>query len=212
MRKSGNDVVIDLRPPTRQACAVTVQRLVLLASCLRGVSAPRASAEIRTLAVDDPQDAVATVSRTPNNPDISHLEARYDSAGSLTITVHFYNDAAAIDRSQNYAFWGTFTVGGASGAGSQATCSTIAGSLNGQHHVYDADDCPPAPGAEPITSPVVFEAKRTAGVVGFKPNLDLVAEPADADWIYAESKCLEYLRLPHNTAFSQALRARVRRP
>jgi hypothetical protein len=102
------------------------------------IFAPGASAEIRTLAADDPQDAAPTVSGTPNNPDISGLEARYDSAGSLTITVRFYNDAATIDRSQNYAFWGTFTLGGISGSGAQASCSSIPGSIYGQHHVYAA--------------------------------------------------------------------------
>jgi hypothetical protein len=50
---------------------------------------------------------------------------------------------------------------------------------------------------------IAFEAQRTAGVRGYKPNLDLVAEPADGDWLFAESKCLEFLR-PHATAFSDA--------
>jgi hypothetical protein len=112
---------------------VRVRRCALAAVCVALVSASSAAAEVRTLAVDDPQDAVATVSGTPNSPDISRVEARYDTAGSLTITVHFYNDAASIDRSQNYAFWGTFTVGS---VGSQTSCATAAGSIFGQHHVY----------------------------------------------------------------------------
>jgi hypothetical protein len=50
---------------------------------------------------------------------------------------------------------------------------------------------------------VIFEAQRTAGVRGYKPNLDAVAEPLEGDWLFVESKCLEYLR-PHTTAFSDA--------
>jgi hypothetical protein len=51
--------------------------------------------------------------------------------------------------------------------------------------------------------PVEFEAQRSAGTRGYKPNLDLVAEPAGSDWLFVESKCVEYLR-PHTTAFSDA--------
>ena len=53
------------------------------------------------------------------------------------------------------------------------------------------------------TSTRCFEAKRTAGTRGYRPNLDLVLEPPASDWAYLESKCLEYLR-PHTTAFSDA--------
>lgn len=115
---------------------MTVLRALLLTACVMVIAAPGASAEIRTLAIDDPQDAVPTVSGTPNSPDISRLEARYDSSGSLTITVRYYNDAATIDRSQNYAFWGTFSVGGIGTVGTQTGCAAIPGSLYGQHHVY----------------------------------------------------------------------------
>jgi hypothetical protein len=45
-------------------------------------------------------------------------------------------------------------------------------------------------------------------VRGYKPNLDLIAEPAAGDWLFAESKCLEYLR-PHRTAFSGAFAAKA---
>lgn len=55
---------------------------------------------------------------------------------------------------------------------------------------------------------VVFEAQRSAGVRGYKPNLDFVAEPASGDWLFGESKCLEFLR-PHRTAFSDAFVARA---
>jgi hypothetical protein len=53
------------------------------------------------------------------------------------------------------------------------------------------------------SGPLQFEAQRTAGTRGYKPNLDVVAEPANSDWLYFESKCLEYLR-PHTTDFSDA--------
>jgi hypothetical protein len=66
------------------------------------------------------------------------------------------------------------------------------------------------PGVGPHRGGIEFEAQRTAGVRGFKPNLDLVAEPDNADWLYAESKCLEYLR-PHGTAFSDAFVAKAKR-
>jgi hypothetical protein len=65
------------------------------------------------------------------------------------------------------------------------------------------------PGARHYRGGIEFEAQRSAGVRGFKPNLDLVAEPDKADWLYAESKCLEYLR-PHATAFSNAFVAKAK--
>lgn len=61
----------------------------------------------------------------------------------------------------------------------------------------------PIPGVGPLMPPARFEAQRTAGTRGYKPNLDVVFEPPDEDWVYFESKCLEYLR-PHNTGFSSA--------
>jgi hypothetical protein len=54
-----------------------------------------------------------------------------------------------------------------------------------------------------FSGPIEFEAQRSAGTRGYKPNLDVVAEPADSDWLFVESKCVEYLRL-HSTAFSDA--------
>ncbi len=66
----------------------------------------------------------------------------------------------------------------------------------------------PLPGGEAFPGGVRFEAQRTAAVRGYKPNLDLVAEPADGAWLYVESKCLEYLR-PHATAFSDAFVAKA---
>jgi hypothetical protein len=53
------------------------------------------------------------------------------------------------------------------------------------------------------TSTMRFEAKRTAGTKGYPPNLDLVLQPRAGEWVFVESKCLEYPR-PHTTAFSFA--------
>lgn len=64
------------------------------------------------------------------------------------------------------------------------------------------------PGFGDYVGGVEFEAQRSAGVRGFKPNLDLVAEPDGSDWLFAESKCLEYLR-PHATPFSDAFVAKA---
>ena len=66
----------------------------------------------------------------------------------------------------------------------------------------------PLPSLGVFPGGVEFEAQRSAGVRGYKPNLDLVAEPAGSDWLFAESKCLEYLR-PHRTAFSDAFPAKA---
>lgn len=68
---------------------------------------------------------------------------------------------------------------------------------------FDATRVLHLPGIGVFSGAVEFEAQRSAGVRGYKPNLDLVAEPADGDWLFVESKCLEYLR-PHRTAFSDA--------
>jgi hypothetical protein len=68
---------------------------------------------------------------------------------------------------------------------------------------FDAAHDLPLPGIGAFRGGVEFEAQRSAGVRGYKPNLDLIAEPAAGDWLFAESKCLEYLR-PHRTAFSNA--------
>ena len=66
----------------------------------------------------------------------------------------------------------------------------------------------PLPSLGVFPGGVEFEAQRSAGVRGYKPNLDLVAEPAGGDWLFAESKCLEFLR-PHRTAFSGAFPAKA---
>jgi hypothetical protein len=73
----------------------------------------------------------------------------------------------------------------------------------------DRDRSLPIPRAGVFGGDVQFEAQRSAGVRGYKPNLDLVCEPADGDWLFAESKCLEYLR-PHTTAFSDAFVTKAR--
>ena len=73
---------------------------------------------------------------------------------------------------------------------------------------FDADHVLPLPGIGAFPGGVEFEAQRSAGVRGYKPNLDLVAEPVDGDWLFAESELLEYLR-PHRTAFSDAFAAKA---
>ena len=64
------------------------------------------------------------------------------------------------------------------------------------------------PGVGRFAGPVAFEAQRSAGTRGYKPNLDVVAEPEHGDWLFVESKCLEYLRF-HAMAFSAAYVARA---
>ncbi len=86
--------------------------------------------------MDDLADAAPTISGTPNNPDVKHVTVTYDSAGSLTIRVDFFNALNALDTSQNYAMWAGFEVGAPSG-GSDPYCSTSSpGSVSGQHHVF----------------------------------------------------------------------------
>jgi hypothetical protein len=72
------------------------------------------------------------------------------------------------------------------------------------------DDARPLslPGIGALSGIVEFEAQRSAVVRGYKPNLDLVAEPPGGAWLFAESKCLEYLRA-HNTDFSDAFVAKA---
>jgi hypothetical protein len=66
------------------------------------------------------------------------------------------------------------------------------------------------PGVGSYSGNVEFEAQRSASVQGYKPNLDMVAEPESGDWLFAENKCLEYLR-PHTTAFSDAFVAKAKK-
>jgi hypothetical protein len=55
-----------------------------------------------------------------------------------------------------------------------------------------------------------FEAKRSAGVRGFRPNLDVVFESSASErFVFVESKCLEYLR-GHGQGFSAAYVERAR--
>jgi hypothetical protein len=73
---------------------------------------------------------------------------------------------------------------------------------------FDEATTVPLAGAGSYTGGIEFEAQRTAAVRGYKPNLDLVAEPDGAAWLFAENKCLEYLR-PHATGFSDAFVAKA---
>ncbi len=110
--------------------------LTVTLTCLAPL-AGAAHADVLTLSTVDPQDATPTVSGQPNNPDVANLRVVYDTTGTLTLTVSFYNDPAGTDHSQNYAAYGSFSVGKINGVGSTATCSTaIPGGLTGQHHVY----------------------------------------------------------------------------
>jgi hypothetical protein len=101
------------------------------------VAAPGAGAEIRTLTVQDAPDGIPTVSGVPDNPDISQVAVRYDTAGSLTLTVAFYNSLDWVDKSRNYKFWGRFSVGEGSAGYNPATCwaGGTPGDLYGQHNV-----------------------------------------------------------------------------
>lgn len=109
-------------------------------------------AEVRSVAVDDPADATPTISGTPNNPDVSKVTASYDSAGSITMTIDFYNAYTALDYSQNYAFWSNFSFGGPYQADDPGTsCSAV---ISGQHHVY-------------ATSTVFFDRATVSGFDGY---------------------------------------------
>ena len=80
------------------------------------------------------------ISGNPDNPDISAVHATYDSSGSLSITVDFYNSINSLDTSQNYAFYSKFIVGFPLDPGDpNSFCSQVnPGDLSGQHHVYTA--------------------------------------------------------------------------
>ena len=102
------------------------------------VAAPVASAEVRTAAIPDAPDGIPTVSGIADNPDISQITVHYDTAGSLTLIVSFYNSIDAIDKSRNYKFWGRFSLGeGSAGAFNPAACwaGGKPGDLYGQHNV-----------------------------------------------------------------------------
>jgi hypothetical protein len=112
----------------------------------------------------------------------------------------------ATSLSRRYvAGMGTTDVRRADGPGRPKFCSAYSSCALAVNTFGPFDETRPLtiPGAGSYSGGVEFEAQRSAGVRGFKPNLDLVAEPDNADWLYAESKCLEYLR-PHRTAFSDA--------
>jgi hypothetical protein len=95
------------------------------------VASASASAEIRFGSASDPQDATPTISGVPNQPDLSNVEVTYDTAGSFSIKVSFYNAFNAIDTSKNYAFAGKFDIG--------SRCNVGAfGGISGQHHIYSS--------------------------------------------------------------------------
>ncbi len=89
-----------------------MRKLVLMVVAVALLAmAPAAGAEIRTLTVQDPPDGIPTVSGVPDNPDIKQVDVRYDTGGSLTLTLTFYHALDAIDRSRNYKFVGNFDLG-----------------------------------------------------------------------------------------------------
>lgn len=99
-----------------------------------------ADAAVRTANADDPADATPTVSGQPNNPDVSHVTVTYDTNGSLSLSVSFYNSFSTLDTSQYYAFWGRFTLGHevqGSSIGPYCEAHQQTGDLDGQHHVFD---------------------------------------------------------------------------
>lgn len=118
------------------SCVVAVALVGIL------LSPATASAEIRTATAIDPPDATPTVSGIPDNPDISQVDVTYDSAGSLTITAHFYNPVNAVNTSEHFDFWSTFIVGEGSASslypGFCGPSSGAAGAVDGQHHVYSS--------------------------------------------------------------------------
>lgn len=102
------------------------------------VAAPVARGEIRTATVFDPADATPTVSGVPNNPDIRQVLVKYDTNGSISLTVEFYNSLNTMDLSQNYKFAAQFDIGeGSPTYGDSASCYAggVPGDLYGQHNV-----------------------------------------------------------------------------
>jgi hypothetical protein len=124
----------------RIACGCRCFAAIIAAMlCGVGVVAIPASAgaEIREAAVSDPPDGMPTISGAPDNPDISAVTARYDSAGSLSLVIDFYRSVNELDTSENYAFFGEFMVGGAATFGYSATeVPHCGGELYGQNHVF----------------------------------------------------------------------------
>lgn len=114
--------------------------LVALVAAALGLLIPSAaSAEIRTAHAADPADAMPTISGVPNNPDIAAVVVSYDTAGSITITASFYNAFNTLDTSENFGFWGDFSIteSGESYGGDTSYCfGTSTSGLYGQHHVY----------------------------------------------------------------------------
>jgi hypothetical protein len=102
-----------------------------------GTAVSPARADTRTFTATLNSDARPTISGIPDNPDVRQVHIVYDTSGSLTITVDYWHAVNALDTSQNYSFWGSFSIGTGAGSESYKYCDTSAGgSLGGQHHVY----------------------------------------------------------------------------
>lgn len=112
--------------------------LALLAVLAALLTPSVAAAQVQTLSVDDPSDVSATLSGTPSETDIKHIDVRFDNqAGSLSIVVEFYRAPSSLDTTDNYAYWATFGLG--TSASSGIGCETYdTGSVTGQHHIYSS--------------------------------------------------------------------------
>lgn len=98
------------------------------------VSAGVASAEQRGVAAGDPADAQPTASGTPSNPDVGAVNISYDSGGSLTLVISYFNAFSSLDTSQRYAYSAQFAIG--KPVSTDDASAGCAPELNGQHHVY----------------------------------------------------------------------------
>jgi hypothetical protein len=142
-------------------------------------------------------------------------------AASLAVSTELDKDRRCVEPTLNLVptvlpFWATVSeeLGGGNGGELESTggrrpkfCSAFSSCALAVNSfgAFAGQDSPSLrfPGAGSFAGPVQFEAQRSAGTRGYKPNLDVVAEPCGADWLFVESKCLEYLR-KHTTAFSDA--------
>lgn len=93
-----------------------------------GLSAAPARAEIRSATVTDPADATPPLSGPPNSPDVKQVRATYDTAGSFSFVVDFYNSLTDLSFNPTYAHYGQFDIGSSCEVGAY-------GGITGQHHV-----------------------------------------------------------------------------
>jgi hypothetical protein len=115
---------------------------VSLIGLLLLVLAAPASAETRTASVQDAAEALPNLSGQPGNPDIRQVGVTYDTSGSLTFTIDFYNSVNNLDTSEYYAHVGRFAVGtrtqGVNDNYLACNRTALGGIWDGQHHVFGA--------------------------------------------------------------------------